>query len=695
MNLVKEIPASHLAKHSPSSRSCRWGSSCEMEGKLGRLTLDFSSMPGSRCVLNLSRKSGNGRVVVLAGGQVQQLVVLRARQAVPLELSPDRRVEIRRPYQSTGVVSLLDVQLFAKGPHATAPGPWLGLLRTAPSDGIHLSDVSAWAFSQGWLRVPGLRAVQTDPPGLAVVKDERAFFVSPCEILDVLIQAPAAIPAAAGRPAKPPAVSPAPPAAPKSPPEAAPKPPAPKPSAPKAEPPKAPVAQAPAGPVPVVVFDTAPKWPTSTVGHRYRMEGEALRLEVRGRAVIPLQVLPGADLKLILEAKRLSGNGRLSAHLLPRRRADRKVWSAGPEFGEWERTGLRATAPVHLVLERPPGSTGDVLIRRARLVVDEELDQDVADQSWGPGLDPAGRAFQAPPSSVRAIDSRSKRFAVLPAQTGEVVCAATKGKVRAGDGGSARWLTNVSPLFPQIDKVGPFFGLSKAAPTFGMGPVETLGGCRRVWLPETARWDLSEKDTQTLKSAKLIASPSLPNVQFLRRTFSAPVLHLPRPWPAAAPVLPVAPAPYALYIERRPELTPVLFAAWPKNLDLVCLGPRGTLPKGIRSLDPYASYGHLLGALLGSRVLVDLDVVTHYSSGLLDLAFLAGVPVITTNQWLWIARPPAGRVSLVLHKTGAAPDLTVLPQRLAAIPDPAAARTLPAGMDLSVKGFLRTMLGEK
>lgn len=163
---MKKLEGEALNQVIVSSRSVRlirkvW----EIESRVGRMTMDFSSINASEVILDFSRGGGNGRVIIQQGKNMREYSVLTRSTPIKIDLSKGNRIEVVRPYRSTGNVALKTVRYDGSDVLPVAPS-----LATPPTQKnsplIFDSQVKGWG-------------IKPDRPYFNIPSGEKYFFEIP------------------------------------------------------------------------------------------------------------------------------------------------------------------------------------------------------------------------------------------------------------------------------------------------------------------------------------------------------------------------------------------------------------------------------------------------------------------------------------------------------------------------------------
>jgi SAM-dependent methyltransferase len=204
---------------------------------------------------------------------------------------------------------------------------------------------------------------------------------------------------------------------------------------------------------------------------------------------------------------------------------------------------------------------------------------------------------------------------------------------------SKMWFNKITSFIPkiQLSKTDPSMpGFPKwpdAPPNLIMCSLNTLQAGKRVWIDEWSGLKLTKEHIAILKDCATIVTPSLLNNQeILKYLPDANVVRMVRPWP----ILPTKPAEgnYYLYFEKSPILTKILFQAWDSSFgDLVVVGSSVKVPPFAKFISDCVSYEEISKLILGTKSIIDLSENNYYVSGLLKMATIHKIHIITNNTY--------------------------------------------------------------
>lgn len=242
-------------------------------------------------------------------------------------------------------------------------------------------------------------------------------------------------------------------------------------------------------------------------------------------------------------------------------------------------------------------------------------------------------------SDSEAVQKNSQEFATIfpdnfiaPStfQTGGIIFPATIS--------SCMWFKKVAPFFPNVKVHNSVhnlqgFNTSDDYPSVIMCSINKPRHYHRIWIEEWYEQQITEDNINILSKCPVIMTPSLTNAQqILQLLPNANVIRTGRPWP----ILNISSekGSHYVYLEKHPKLTTTLFNAWnPAWGNIFVVGARTKMPSFATYIPDTEDYPELLKIILGAKAIIDLSVNTYYMSGILDLAKIAGVPIITNNYY--------------------------------------------------------------
>lgn len=187
MSLLQTIEFSNFGKFA-TFRSAHNGDGCEVEARFGLLNFDVSSMGGTRVVITVKRKSGNGVFAIVSGGNVINAVAM-SKVAQNFEIKTEGKFSIIRPFTSVGIISVLSISVYddyGKKEEEEAMMKWKDLLNRA-------SEYSAFRMVKGnlvasdgaYIKAGKIYQVETLPPNCYVLSENetKVTFVRQCQVV--------------------------------------------------------------------------------------------------------------------------------------------------------------------------------------------------------------------------------------------------------------------------------------------------------------------------------------------------------------------------------------------------------------------------------------------------------------------------------------------------------------------------------
>ena len=262
------------------------------------------------------------------------------------------------------------------------------------------------------------------------------------------------------------------------------------------------------------------------------------------------------------------------------------------------------------------------------------------------------------------------------------------------------WLNKIKPLFPNIKINNKSVNLlnqnsTEQEPDVLIGSLKNLQPCKKIWLEEFQGVNINnDYDYSILNSANTIMSPSIPNIQYLRRKFpNKKIIQVPKFWPLLE-YNKLDAEQYLLYFEKNIHMTEALINSWDSTLPkLLVVGSSVTLPNFAKHISKYLPYQDIFDLILNSRGLIDLNINSNYYSGILDLAHSCGINIVTNNQWLAFSKPvPEYLPSLLLKNNMLLPkenDINIAIKKMITKP---IIRNKLENYNLNLESSIRTML---
>lgn len=201
------------------------------------------------------------------------------------------------------------------------------------------------------------------------------------------------------------------------------------------------------------------------------------------------------------------------------------------------------------------------------------------------------------------------------------------GSICIKDISAMNWFNKIQPLCPKIN--------AKDYSPVMFGKLGSLNDGEKFWIEPFNDDFISDTDNSILKRAKIIVSPSLQNVELFQKLYTnAKVILSERPWPLIETTPLKYPAgDYVVMTHRSKEITEKVLEAYDSknNPPLVLIGAVDPCPDFVIPMNEYVAYDKMLGLVLTSKLLIDINTIDDYMSGVLSIAFDSGVPVLTSN----------------------------------------------------------------
>lgn len=646
-HVVQEIAASKLKPYAIASRACRFASTCELESKFGVVSFDFSSFQNvDYVVFQARRKSGNGKAVLVSGNRAEEYGILsKYCQDIGITVAAPR-IDFKRTARGTGSIEILKAILYSSKPRKNYD--WTAVLNSAVDyKHMRIVDDKLMASEGAYLKAAGINSILTNPPDIFVVNKNVIDFKGNCEIIDLNI-----IPASqintqqyhhveSPDPILTPAI-------------------------PDIEDKKSEVKVQHSRNTNInvggkkaqstnVIYDSKGiDWIQSSnaVANQYvKVTKNFVRMSHKGMIAIPIGAIqPSYHYIAVLDCISVNGNGKMQAQIAPSGADNPQVIVAtvlrrNININVYSSLMAPDVESFRLVINRPIGATGEIVIYRVMLVKSRQMVTYHNDMTYMSDPDVANMQSVQPIKDT--IHDISRSFATIkkelykPYQTFEDV----KGVIEPLTFSSNQWLNKAINHFPKV-KIKSNLITHQSSINETDVVIANLGflkKCDKIWL-ENFIFEPSKKDIDILKQAKKIYSSSLPNIQMLRRQFKNQIEYIPRIWPTIQPSKrPPLQQKYVLYFDRNKSFTKQMISAYlfkelPK---LVIVGGRGNYPNPIKVYNEHTDYDTIYSLIINAACLLDLPKCNHYMSAILDLAFMANVPIVTTNHWMSIAKPPA------------------------------------------------------
>jgi len=388
------------------------------------------------------------------------------------------------------------------------------------------------------------------------------------------------------------------------------------------------------------VYDSAGKclFEVATQKKDVERSGDSVILKRHGEITIPIVNLSSSMIyTVVLTVGRIGGNGKISAEFVNKR----GIGQGTSTFIAYERvqngvmrleSGMGQAGEYSLHIFRPETSVGNVRIDSVK--IPDGKQHNFVNPIMLPDVN-YNTGTPAPKGSVRKVSDYSlsvvnedikdifKYYAVLNSPTYKNVYNDVSGSVNLIGAGAKQWFNKISPLFPKI---------TKQVCDFTVCSIGSIVPASVVWLEEFDH-NVRFEDVELLKPVNIICTPSLSNLYMLRRWFpdkNVKVQH--RPWPILGPKA-KSKQDYYVYLEKDSNVTQLLLQLWKKEYGkLYVVGARCKIPEHINYISEYEPYNELYKVIAGAYGIIDISANSHYISGILELACVLGLQVITNNH---------------------------------------------------------------
>lgn len=237
------------------------------------------------------------------------------------------------------------------------------------------------------------------------------------------------------------------------------------------------------------------------------------------------------------------------------------------------------------------------------------------------------------------IRNNSEEFAITyPEKYNVSNTFSTGGIILPLTASSRRWISKISPLFPNIKihtKAHSMTGFNKSSesPDLIMCSIDNIVSNKRIfieeWFPDKI---LTDNYINKLNNCGTILTSSLLNAQsILQKLPDANVVRVIKPWSLLNTNSQSNNC--FIYFEKDAKLTKVLLDSWKDNYPRVSIiGSSSKLPLFANFVSIYEDYEVLQKMILSSKAIIDLSANTYYMSGIIELAHANNIPVITNNH---------------------------------------------------------------
>lgn len=382
---------------------------------------------------------------------------------------------------------------------------------------------------------------------------------------------------------------------------------------------------------------------------------EYLLIKKGGVYAIPVSSLnPHTEYVIILHMKKLNGNGRIhlgfgltNSNVVPTNTVP--VLSDSQFIDHFITVNTSSPGDpgeiYKLFFTMKDDGNGEVLVERVRIINGINIDNVKI------GLNtpyfstlPNDRSISAISVNYSlAVDeqnnpvlSNAKRYArYVTAIKPSTVYTQLRGDIVTTTASGLNWLNKISSFFPNVQTQKAKDNIT--TDTALIGKIGALLPAQKIWLDVFNSDDISSNDLSILRAAKMIFSPSLPNVQYLDDKCPqslCTLMYRPLPFtdPQFVPLL--AGQEFVLAFNRDYRTTKRLIDCWTPELPkIVLVGARGNYPNFVIPVNEYFSYDKLLFAICAAKCVIDLPIHSDYISSFLHFAQAAGTPIASTNWY--------------------------------------------------------------
>lgn len=622
-----------------SSLSCQITSDFVLLENRGNVK--FQIEPGISTInLTCKRNSGNGKIVIKNGEEKEYIIFSKNSQQVTLN-SEDDILEIRRPKDAQGEVAIIDFSL-VKGKNVVRN--WKNLINQC--GGFNLLKTvgnKLYASEGGWINNENLiTKITTEPANLFKREGGKLHFIGNCEVIDLEV-----IPSVT-----PNSLSPFKHMS--SPPQTLP----------------------PASPVPNKNLSTWRTAPVSVVGSKIstttppetilydsmalrafsknlrpggtKQEGKLryinsngldyLLLKSSASFKVPVYALRTAtSYSIIISGRKLNGNGKLWVGFQSDNNlAGLNVTIDGPQedrvftvySGDFQ--GHR-----QVLISMPPDAVGEILVSRIRVLSAIQVDNnwvspDVKLQAPTPTNFPYSVDYPvSDPITLSLkrfvnINNNIEHNEIYPELSGTIAPFTLSGLF---------WFNKVRNMFPNF-KLRE--GTQLDENSLSICDLDNIAPSKKIWLDAFDTQKFSDDHAYKLSQAKIILNPSLSNTQLLQKKTNALVIQafkpLPYPRPKSIKYFEHTEEDFCLIFNRHPDITQRILESWEPGMPkIILIGGRGKFPDFVIPMNEYLSYHELLYLMGRVKLLMDCPINLDYWSGLTDMMFHLGKPVISSN----------------------------------------------------------------
>lgn len=644
-NLVKKIHSKDIRQHAKAMRACKITNSCQLEGKHGRLLLDFSNYEVDKCVIPVKRNSGNGQVVINTGDAEEDTLVTSIKQKswdnIEVYLK-NKMLEIKRPPTSVGAIEISTIRLYSNAPSKKyKANDWVNILNQCKEYHHVKVDGDKLVAAEGaMIKTCGINFINTLPPNVYSINNNTIRFRVACEIIDLNLKP---IDNKRKQPLFPHIES-----------------------EPKVQLPKhiaeiydgsslnfssaKPLRQIKALendkelPINIIYDSYTLNIVNSWIDNGASLSGKSVILKGRAKLAIPLKnVKKNTEYVVALNVKKNAGNGNFNVIFSDDdgREIDKKSGEAyfNSSTQKFSLDAQSSDSVRYLTISKPHNLHGEIVVNRVMVIVSpvptkatiNSVVQRILNQ-----YDAASGSFGLSLLEDDPVTRVSKRYAL---HKNELVGENEKhpsvyGQAVAGTFSASSWFSKIGEMFPNIKYSR---GMPKNNALF-LGMAGALHKASYLYIDEFSNDQLTKDDKVKLQEAVIIYSPSQENINHLRAIFPNKNIRLwHKMWPYIEPKEPLYKAKnFILTFNRDKDNLNKLFEVYDKkNMPrLVVAGLRGKCPNHVLATNEYLNYSNLMYFIRYAECIIDLPPNNNYNSGLLSLVNYLGTPILSSNKFI-------------------------------------------------------------
>lgn len=607
-----------------SWKSCTFTNYITLEAKFGRILFDLSKYEASEVKIVLQKISGNGKFQLKIGEEQQNTKVLsKSGQILTINLNNDKKIEIIRPADSLGEISIsnfiLNVNEDVLGlnwKHLINQCGRYSLIRLI-GDRLYASE--GGYLEKGWV----VDEIETNPPNLYKREDNQVKFINSCEItrLEVNTNNPRINPQPfIHREAPTPVQSAIPENIVNNPPITV-----------KSRPalPSAPTAN-----VNTVLYDSHK---TRFSNQRGNLVGTAtiinsngqdyILLKKGGSITIPVSSMRmGDDYIIIITSKKLNGNGKAKIGCLPNAN---KYFISDGNFGDQYvsiNTGNNENPIIQLLMG--DDGVGEVLVSRIMIIQSLPIFRPIIKFDILPP-DPRSKTIRQLTREAAIVQMQSENYGLF------INCQKI---IEPLTYSSRIWLSKVYPYLNGVkirDLKRQVRGaeITQDPADLIMGSLGRIKSAQNLFIEE---WNNEENptnyDLQIISNSQTIFTPSFSNSQVIKHHFPDKQVKLVEKLWAFPETSPYMEDKFILYFEKDARFTRKILQMWKINYPkLIIVGTNQEVPYFIDKVSEYEGYPKLISYLAGACMVLDLCINNNYSSAILDICLFNQIPIITNN----------------------------------------------------------------